>query len=405
MSMTIYEFIEYLSQQSFQSLEEKHGVETGFSKDRILCSLNYSQISSSSTDEVANYCRGMIVSRKDNRPFPDDLTQVIGDFQIVMFGFKRFFNMGDPAQAEIDWDSAEFQDKPDGTFIELYYHNRKWNVATRSVPRADVPIDDTGLTFAQLFINTIGGLDKYKFYQSTNYMFELETPYNSVTVQQTTSKVTLLGTRYVYPGPCSYQESTSEFVDKEAERLGFNRPKKYKFSSPEEMVEFVSHLNDGTDIKWEGVVVVDKFNNRIKVKNLDYVTASRIRSNISSNRNILTAILEEKWDDILPTLKGMDIVVEKGNQLQESLRTYIHEQDKLYHVLFDKFGQTRKDFAIACQDKANGRIHMPYMMSRYTGKIESFSAWIQSQRNKSNNEFGDGFLDSLLEILLPKTST
>ena len=403
--MNIYDFIDYLGTQTFLSLEENHGIETGFSKDRVLCSLNYSQINSSSTDEVANYCRGMVISREDKKPFPSDDAWYLDNIKIVAFGFKRFFNMGDPAAATIDWDSAEFQDKPDGTYINLYYFDKQWNVSTRSVPRADVPIDDTGLTFAQLFIQTIGGIEKYPFATDKNYIFELETPFNPVTVQQTTSKVTLLATRYVNSGLCSYLESTSEFVDMEAERLGFNRPKKYKFSSPEEMVEFVSHLNDGTDIKWEGVVVVDKFNNRIKNKNLDYVTASRIRSNISSNRNILSAILEEKWDDILPTLKGLDLVIEKGNQLQISLRNYIHEQDKLYHVLFDKFGQTRKEFALACQDKTNGKIHMPYMMSRYVRKIDSFTAWIESQRNKSNKEFGDSFLDSMLCLLLPTTST
>jgi glucose-6-phosphate isomerase len=61
---------------------------------------------------------------------------------------------------------------------------------------------------------------------------------------------------------------------------------------------------------------------------------------------------------------------------------------------FEKYGASRKNFAIASQNP-NNEAYMPYMMARYTGKVSSFLDYIAKQ--KKENEFPTSFIDSLLK--------
>ncbi len=285
------------------------------------------------------------------------------------------------------------------SMCNLYFHNNKWNIATRSSPDADIPLTSGRFTFSSLFVKAMEEYLRISYAEFLNklnssycYFFELETPYNIVTIQQNKCKITLLGIRQNFG---LYEELKTEGVDFWALKNNIPRPKQYNLSSPEEMIEFVASLNKNGSIEHEGIVVVDSNMNRVKVKNLDYVLASKIRSNVgASDRNILSAILNEKWDDTVLVLKGMDEIVERGDNLALNLSKFIYDQDMLYQQLYKTYGANRKDFALACQDKSN-KAYMPYMMQRYTGKIHNFVEYIHAQ--KKNEEYSNSFLDSVLK--------
>jgi hypothetical protein len=388
----------YLTDHSFEQLKEDHGVECSFSKNRKKVSLNYSQIESDSKDTLANQCRGIILAKQDGSAFGNE-TDIVGLTTIVAYPFDRFFNYGDVAAAPIDWSSVKFPKKLDGTLCILYHDKNDWCVATRSVPEADIPLTGGMFTFRSLFEKAVKDFYNLSFKEFTNkfskmycYMFELETPYNIVTIVHKTSKLSLLGARENFG---NYNECSTHWVEQFAVKENLATPILYNLSSVDEMIEFVAQMNKNGMIENEGLVLVDKHMNRQKVKNLDYVLASKIRTNVgASDRNILTAILNEKWDDTIILLAGMDEIIQRGNDLAEDLRNFIYNQEKTYHYLFENYGASRKKFAIASQNP-NNEAYMPYMMARYTGKVSSFLDYIAKQ--KKENEFPTSFIDSLLK--------
>ena len=56
----------------------------------------------------------------------------------------------------------------------------------------------------------------------------------------------------------------------------------------------------------------------------------------------------------------------------------------------------RKAVALSAQEQG---AWMPYIMLRYTGKVESFIEFIRLQVDPNTGEYKKGFLDSLLEKL------
>lgn len=395
---------EFLKNHSFSDLEEKHGVSAGFGNSgRIKFSLNYSQIESKNDDELACQCRGLILARKDGIPILSD-KEIVGETIVISMPFFRFFNYGQNEASKIDWASAKFQSKLDGTCCILYHDQlqNKWCVSTRSVPEADQVLNGfDDLTFRELFdqalIETTQGhypcFDDFTVCLNKDccFIFELTTPKNIVVIPYKTYRIHLLGIRNKFTG----KELSSSEVNHFAYKVLLPRPTEYSLSSVEEMIKFVDEMNPKEN---EGIVVIDKYMNRVKVKNAAYVAASHVRSNVgSSPRNILSVILEEKWDDVSTLLDGMDDILNFGNSLITKLQTYSKAQDKKFHILSQAYS-TRKEFAIACKDKSYNA-HMPYMMSRYLGKCSSFGDWIKQQKNKTTKEYSSTFLDSILSVL------
>src|SRR3990167_8417016 len=101
---------EYLKTKSLNQLEEEHGVGASFDKDKTKFSLNYSQINSRSTDSLANQCRGLILRWKDHSIALDNL-DFVGETEVVAYPMNRFFNLGDGAATQIDWNSASVEEK------------------------------------------------------------------------------------------------------------------------------------------------------------------------------------------------------------------------------------------------------------------------------------------------------
>ena len=106
-------------------------------------SLNYDQIEAIDGDPLVEECRGVVLvqeSRERGEP---------GRYRVIARPFQRFYNLGQGGAAEIDWSTAAFEEKLDGTLCIVYHHGGIWNVATRSMPDADVP--SPTLTFAERF--------------------------------------------------------------------------------------------------------------------------------------------------------------------------------------------------------------------------------------------------------------
>src|SRR5574338_666430 len=206
---------EYLETHTFGDLAREHGVYASFSKSGHKWSLNYDQIEAKESDPLAQECRGLILALEDGSPviatgttgFATRDATCPGKTTILAYPMKRFFNYGQGAAAEINWSDPGLAvlEKLDGTLCIVYYDKftDQWCVATRSVPEADLLMDNGIYTFRTLFekalYDTTGGLPFEQFAaildKNITYSFELTTPYNRIVVAYPECRITLLAAR------------------------------------------------------------------------------------------------------------------------------------------------------------------------------------------------------------------
>lgn len=376
----------YLMTHSLNDLAREHGVYARFStKNPRKFSLNYDQIEATDADVISQECRGLVLAVPFHKA-PPSLDQVVGDTEIMGRPMMRFFNFGQGAAAVVDFDHPEtrFCEKLDGTLCIVYFDRylREWCVATRSVPDADLPMDGFGeQTFSSLFWATfraVGGREDLLWAGNT-YCFELCTPDNQVVVR--------------YDNPTVYLLAVRDHDGNEADPIGFAKDLEvpaaptYRFGSVADMFDFVSGRDPS---KHEGIVVVDRHFNRVKVKNAGYMALSKVRDSVAkSPRAVLEIVLLGQDDDVMPLVP--EHIQKAILDMKDGVRELIHFLDREHEELYDA---DRKTFALAVQ--AHSGFMAPHML-RWTGKVSSAHSWIQSQRREGT--WTDGFLDSLMDMI------
>lgn len=380
---------------SFDELWEKHGVAVRFSKDLTKASLNYDQIHAKSGDRLAEECRGLVI-----RPLtfgakcllPSWKDQIVGECQLVAWPMNRFYNLGDPKAATIDWSSGNVsvQEKLDGTMIVAYWdsYKKRWCAATRSVPEADLPICEGHLeignsTFSDLFLRALiatreehdgkplGFVPKcpgqvVSLSHNTTYVFELTSQFNRIVVRYDEPRVTLLAARSLTSG---------EELDTSTLLPQVRKPKKWELTSSEHVKAFVATQPPEA---LEGAVVSDG-KGRVKVKSEAWVLSSRMKEMVhASPRRILEAIINETIDDVLPLVEPS--IVEKVLKMQDEFRTYVQSVDARFAEMKAE-ATDRKHFASMVM--LSDDIKAPYF-AMWEGKATSMLEWLKGQKQNHN---------------------
>lgn len=422
----------YLENNSFGNLARDHGVYASFSKSGHKFSLNYDQIEAKESDPLAQECRGLVLSLEDGSPIfgqvgPDGKINrdgiEPGKTKILAYPMRRFFNAGQGACANVNWNdpNLSIMEKLDGTLIILYYDpfTHAWCAATRSVPEADLLMDNGIYTFRTLFEKALKETCGLSFNDYTDkldryitYCFELTTPLNRIVVKYEDYKVTLLAARqniYIVDLSGSFNPETQQYSggnesysldeldinDIDAvDSFGVPKVKTYKYSSLEEIVNWVSTLNPS---EHEGVVVRDSNFNRIKIKNAAYVAFSKIRDVLStSERNCMELILLEKEDDSIPFLPRE--IVDNLLKIKSGLQATIKLYDDVYLAMKAEADAInlgdKKTFALLVTQ--NKKIWQTPLFQIFSGKAKNMKDFIA--KNRKDGTWGDSFLDKLLEL-------
>ena len=306
--MTLPRVVRYLQQgKTLEELEREHGVVAREYNGKV--SLCYHQLDASPDDMLARQCRGLIL-RKDT-------------WDVLAYPFDRFFNHGQCQCDDIDWTTAEVQEKLDGTLVILYYDDGRWHAATRKSPEA-ATVSQAGITYREMADRTlqVAGWTSLEHFMKSKptgytYMFELTAPENQVVCQYREARMWFLGMRDMH----TFKE-TSPPIYLDAAMM----PAKYDATD----VDAVLRLVDSRDpLRHEGVVVVDAAFRRMKIKSDAYVAlhSDMSRSNliawnwrmIAPWTGIVAIILEGKDDDV--EAKASDTV---RQQLAEARRA-LHE--------------------------------------------------------------------------------
>jgi len=355
------------SDKSLDDLENEFGISHSREKNGKV-SLNYDMINSPMDKRICQECRGLILR--------------VGSWDIVSYPFNRFFNYGQGEAANIDMKTAKFLEKIDGTMLPISADKElnQFFFSTRSVPEADI-VNDSNFSFSDIGKMALQqmGMDFNSFTEKLNkdytYIFEVVSPYSTVYIYYPEPRLYLLGVR----DNISLQELDPKPF---SELLGIPMPKEYRFTSLNELLEVV---NSWKGTEQEGIVVVDGNFNRIKVKNLDYITGQAVVFSLSaSDRNIMRLLMMGQDDDVYP--KCTDLIKNKLDLYKEKLAGLMQETMKDWNEL--KSIDNMKEFALLAQK----RRWQSALFCLKRNKISSLNEMLK------NGAASNGGVDKILEL-------
>jgi len=320
-----------LSGKTLEDLKIEHGVKSYIHNGKI--GLTYDQIEAKEQDPLSQQCRGLVLRE--------------GSYDVVAVPMFRFFNLEQKeTAAEIDWNTAAFENKLDGTLCIVYWDSDKWCVGTRSRPEADGNIDESDITFAKLFDMAVKEMNLGNNIQDLmsiankdcTYCFELTSPFNRIVCDYKKLSLTLLAVRNnltLLEGPPEIWATT----------LKVNAPEKFDFKNINHMIQVV---RDWDPKEKEGVVIKDANFNRIKVKNPQYIAFNHLRDSLSTSyKGCVEIILLGKEDDVMGMLPEMisNRIKRLKPVIAEILRRTQIEYDAIKNI------DIMKDFALEAQTK------------------------------------------------------
>ena len=297
--------------------------------------LKYNQFLSDFSNPIVRECRGSIFYLRDD-----------GLYECVCRAFDKFGNYGEEYTDEIDWSTAQVQEKVDGSLIKVFYHNNTWHVATNGTINAYNCIvykedKETNKTYGSIFNFALRG-HLNQFFESLDkdytYMFELVSPYTKLVVVYPDTALYYLSRRNIH----TMEEDNAR--PEAFENFGILFPKTYSLKTFEDCLAYVKTMNKNE----EGFVVKDAAFHRIKIKSPEYLLAFRAKNNgVLSTKRIVKMIREESIDDLLaycPEYK------ERVNAVINKYKILIHSFEEEYQrfiIMHPNKWDTldRKDFA------------------------------------------------------------
>lgn len=309
-------------QERLEQLKSELGIQYKIHEDgRII--LDYHQIESPKLDEIVRECRGLVLD---------------SEFYLVARGFRRFFNAGEVRDEDkkFNWNCEVIcSHKEDGSFILLYQYRGEWKINTR-FSFAELPVQGGALTWTELFKLALD-FDKAPLDPNFTYVFELCSRYNKVVRDYKVPQVYLLT---MFQGE---HEVKFEYVEEEALQLGIKSAEVIKAQDIFDVQQYITQVasNDKT---FEGIVVRDVHNNRLKLKSDYYLVLHRLHDNgnLGSMPKLLKIILDGEQDEILVYFPELE---EKLALLSQKVADIITELDNVWFCHHDE--RSQKQFALA----------------------------------------------------------
>jgi len=377
----------------------EHGVKSSITNGKVC--LNYDQIDAKESDPLACQCRGLVLRALDKHG--------VSTWDTVAVPMFRFFNQGQEQAVDIDWDSAAFEEKMDGSCMIVYYdyggtslkdsreHRTygRWCVGTRGRCEADADAHGSGKTFAELFniaaesiasekLLQVPGIDALMCGQDKNctFVFELTSPINRVVCKYDDFDLTLLAVR----DNTTLEEKEPLHYLKDFVGFDVKLPKLYSFDDPSAMAEVIREWNPEFH---EGVVVKDKKFNRIKVKNPAYVAYNHMRDSLATSfRGCMEVILLKKDDDVIHMMP--DIIADRIRALKPAVAKLFKQLNADYNRLKDI--EDMKVFALEAQKC----IWPGPLFAMKRGKIKDLDTFIFNKTSGSHVQ--TSMVDNILSL-------
>lgn len=321
--------------------------------------LKYDQLNTKKTPST-NECRGIVISKS---------------LDILSMPFVRFSNYDENSRKLIDWNTATYWEKTDGTMIQYYYDPiiDKWCVGTTGTAEAidnvscrdkiTQEVNQYDFNITELFYSTCKKLNidisEYVLQKGCTYIFELATEYNKVINKYSSDKVVLLGIRELN----TYTEFGQLFIDNIAKLINCDRPKQYLFDSEKEMLDSLKNVKYG-DENFEGYVIVDEDFNRVKVKSNTYIIYSQFNGDIESKWRLVDVVLSNEIDEVSASFPNLREPMRKMKEKFDYIIKPVKEKFDYLKVNFDSL--ERKDFFIEGNKAVNFDKNKKPLLSIFT---------------------------------------
>jgi len=270
---------EFTDVEVLETLKTEFGIKYTLHQTLPLVILNYCQIDSPKTNPIVRECRGLILE--------------LGTWNIVARSFDRFFNLGEceDLQKDFDWNDFYALEKVDGSLINFFFYADEWHMATRG-SFGESLMENCNFSWQDLFWKTFKDMNFYKSDFNVNYSFtfELCSRYNKIVTDYETPSLYLLN---------MYDKVYHKFMPYTYTGYLWNLPTRYNFKSIDEVIKHIEdlELNNPTV---EGVVLVDKNLNRIKLKNKKYLSLHKMRGESGfTMKNLLPFIIDGETAELL----------------------------------------------------------------------------------------------------------
>ena len=283
-------------------------------------------------DAVVRCCRGSIVS------FEDKTNPVV-----VCQTFLKFGNYGQDFCPEIDWSSAKVQDKRDGCLIKLFNYKNNWiwvtnngwniNLAAEEITmlpsKFEEPETNNCVTFMDLINYSINkvSFDYTKLEKAYTYMFELCSPKLRILVDNPKTELVYLGSRN---NTTTLELNLEEAYMANPELQKLKTVEYFDLHSIADTLALCDSYNDDTK---EGVVICDKYFNRVKIKCKHYVELKYIRNSTATKENkIFDMVIMDTADDLFSVfpelIPTIDSIKQDYNDYLKYLRWHIENAKK-----------------------------------------------------------------------------
>ena len=300
------------------------------SRDDGYIMFKYDQIASDFSYEVVREARGIIFYEQT--------------WDCVCHPFNKFGNYGESYCPNIDWNTASVQEKVDGSFIKVWYHNNEWHVSTNGTIdafKANLNDNLKFKTFGDLFSAAINHYFQYENWNEAvdptcTYMFELVSPFNRVVIPYEKIDCYFLGWRdnrtdkELNPKDCFLSDY-------------FPIPKRYKLNTLTDV------LNAANALPWdkEGYVVCDEYFNRVKIKSPQYVMAHYMRNNnvINEERLVQVVLDGEQAEFSIYASDYIDDLIQIETLMKEIADSAVKQVKTIYGAQyeFENRGQYARD--------------------------------------------------------------
>jgi hypothetical protein len=331
--------------KTVEDLNTEFAIKANYSEDGSVVLLGYDQLDSPKTERIVRECRSIILE--------------VGTWDVVSFAFYRFFNYGENEEEKIfNWNDFSCAEKVDGSFMTAYHYNGEWKVHTRGMVEANGQMGVFPLSFKDQFFKLLGDRIE-KLNTECCYTFEICSLYNKVVREYKVPQLFLLSAF----NKATMEEIAHKDMNSVSLDIDVQLPIVYEFSSYDEIEKFLLD-KASTDPTYEGVVVRDSENRRLKIKSVSYLKLHHLADNeaLFALKNLVPLVMVGEIDEIVAYMKEAEYYATKIAQQIDAYKIELQEKwDSIKHI------NDRKSFAMEAKEHKFAGM----LFSLYLGKADS----------------------------------
>ena len=291
----IFEELKNLPFEDIKELSEKHNLTIKDNDNLYLIKYNRYNDKCNIEDEFVQKFRGTIFEKKTNKCLCHTFKRGIS--------YKEF-------KTKHSIEDILVEESIDGTMINAYYYNGKWNFSTKGMIHSDKCFWFSRKSFYEMFLECLD-FDLDLLDKKNCYSFIITHPENRIITKYTECKLYLVRVRNM---------DTFEIVERP--ELNVEYPKRLTFKSYEDLEKSLEELY----YQKEGYMLFSKNQeDRVKVKGNNYITVSKLKGNqVNKTYNLLEKVISKRDYDYL-------------NYFPEDRREIINIKTKVNFLINDLF--------------------------------------------------------------------